>query len=139
MDISWFWKILFMYLPWQGIWFLFMLWIVAATLSILVIKELIYIISLPLFITVLCEMACTCWMLILFLLTNDIRTLIMLSGIKVVERLGHISRERMERLVKENILRNLDFSNFEVCVDYMKRKLIARVRKKAIARSERIL
>ena len=38
------------------------------------------------------------------------------------KRLGHISIERMKRLVKEGILPNLDFTNFNVCVDCIKGK-----------------
>ncbi|KAJ9675422.1 hypothetical protein PVL29_024372 [Vitis rotundifolia] len=32
------------------------------------------------------------------------------------KRLGHISRQRLERLVRDGVLSNLDFSNFETCV-----------------------
>ncbi|WKA12228.1 hypothetical protein VitviT2T_029640 [Vitis vinifera] len=32
-------------------------------------------------------------------------------------RLGHISKERMKRLVKDGILPNLDFTDLDVCVD----------------------
>ena len=38
------------------------------------------------------------------------------------KRLGHISRERLERLVKDEILPNLDFTDFSVCVDCIKGK-----------------
>ena len=41
--------------------------------------------------------------------------------------LGHISRHRIERLIKDEILPNLDFSNFDTCVDCIKGKLIAKV------------
>ena len=44
------------------------------------------------------------------------------SSILWHRRLGHISRERIERLVKERILQNLDFTDFHVCVDSIKRK-----------------
>ena len=44
------------------------------------------------------------------------------SSILWHRRLGHISRERIERLVKERILQNLDFTDFHVCVDCIKRK-----------------
>ena len=37
--------------------------------------------------------------------------------------LSHISRQRMERLVKDEILPDLDFSYFDTCVDYIKGKL----------------
>ena len=45
------------------------------------------------------------------------------------KRLGHISRNRMERLVKNGVLQNLDFSNFTTCVDSVKGKLTVKVRK----------
>ena len=38
------------------------------------------------------------------------------------KRLGHISRERLERLVKDGILPNLDFTDLGMCVDYNKGK-----------------
>jgi len=38
------------------------------------------------------------------------------------KRLRHISTERMERLVKNEILLNLDFTNLNVCVDCIKDK-----------------
>ena len=37
-------------------------------------------------------------------------------------RLGHISIDRIKRLVNEGILNTLDFSDFETCVDCIKRK-----------------
>ena len=43
--------------------------------------------------------------------------------------LGHISRNGMERLVKDGMLQNLDFSKFTACVDCTKGKLTAKVRK----------
>jgi len=36
--------------------------------------------------------------------------------------LGHISRERLERLVKEEILLTLDFTNFGMCIDFIEGK-----------------
>ena len=42
--------------------------------------------------------------------------------------LGHIYRQRMERLIKDEILPNLDFSDFDICVDCIKGKLTAKVR-----------
>ena len=33
---------------------------------------------------------------------------------------GHISKERMQRLIKEGVLQYLDFSNFYACVDCIK-------------------
>ena len=45
------------------------------------------------------------------------------------KRLGHISRNRIERLVKDGVLQDLDFSDFTTCVDCVKGKLTAKVRK----------
>ena len=39
-------------------------------------------------------------------------------------RLGHISRERIERLVKSSILPLLEFSELEQCIDYIKENLL---------------
>lgn len=36
------------------------------------------------------------------------------------KRLGHISRHRIEKLIKDDILVELEFSNFETCVDCIK-------------------
>ena len=44
------------------------------------------------------------------------------------KRLGHISRQIMERLIKDEILPNPDFSNFVTCVDRIKGKLTTKVR-----------
>ena len=38
------------------------------------------------------------------------------------KRLGHISQERMQRLVKNEILPDLDFTDLNVCVDCIKGK-----------------
>jgi transposase InsO family protein len=38
------------------------------------------------------------------------------------QRLGHISIERIKRLVNEGVLNTLDFTNFETCVDCIKGK-----------------
>lgn len=40
------------------------------------------------------------------------------------ERLGHISKSRMERLVKEGLLHPLDFSDFDTCIKYIKGKFV---------------
>ncbi|RVW32450.1 Retrovirus-related Pol polyprotein from transposon TNT 1-94 [Vitis vinifera] len=40
--------------------------------------------------------------------------------------LGHISRQRLERLVKDGVLSNLDFSDFETCVVCLKGKMTAK-------------
>jgi transposase InsO family protein len=47
------------------------------------------------------------------------------------KRLGHISRERLLRLVKDGILLNLDFSDLGMCVDCIKGKQIKHTRKGA--------
>ena len=52
--------------------------------------------------------------------------------------LGHISKERMERLVKDGILSNLDFTDLDVCVDCIKGKQTKHT-KKGATRSEELL
>ena len=37
------------------------------------------------------------------------------SSILLYKHLGHISRQRMKRLIKDEILSDLDFSNFDTC------------------------
>ena len=54
------------------------------------------------------------------------------------KRLGHISRERMKRLVKDGILSNLDFTDFNVCVDCIKGKQTKHT-KKGATRSGKLL
>jgi hypothetical protein len=46
-------------------------------------------------------------------------------------RLGHISRGRIEHLVKESILPPLEFSNFEQCIDCIKGKYVKQIKKNA--------
>ena len=46
-------------------------------------------------------------------------------------RLGHISRGRIERLIKENILHPLDFSDVEYCIDCIKGKYVKQIKKGA--------
>ena len=41
--------------------------------------------------------------------------------------LGHISKHRMVRLIKGEILPDLDFSDFDTCVDFIKGKLTLRL------------
>ncbi|KAL6333654.1 hypothetical protein AAG906_028839 [Vitis piasezkii] len=50
------------------------------------------------------------------------------------KRLGHISRQRSERLVRDGMLSNLDFSDFETCVVCLKGKITAKTRKEKIDR-----
>ena len=47
------------------------------------------------------------------------------------KRLGHISKERMERLVKNEILASLDFTDMNVCVDCIKGKQTKHIKKGA--------
>jgi len=44
------------------------------------------------------------------------------SGILWHKRLGHISKKRIERLVSDEILDPLDFTNFDICVNCIKGK-----------------
>jgi hypothetical protein len=44
-------------------------------------------------------------------------------------RLGHISRGRIESLVKNEILPPLEFSNLEQCVDCVKGKYVKQIKK----------
>ena len=37
-------------------------------------------------------------------------------------RLGHISIDKIKRLVNDRVLSTLDFTNFDTCVDYIKGK-----------------
>ena len=39
------------------------------------------------------------------------------------KRLGHISKERVQRLIDSGILPHLDYDDLEICVDYVKGKL----------------
>lgn len=54
------------------------------------------------------------------------------------QRLGHISRERMLRLVKDEFLPNLNFSDFEKCVKCIKGKM-TKENKKGSTRSSGLL
>jgi len=54
------------------------------------------------------------------------------------KRLRHISKEMMERLVKNEILPNLDFTDLNVCVDYIKGKQRKHI-KKGVTRSTQLL
>ena len=55
------------------------------------------------------------------------------------KRLGHISRQRMERLIKDKILLDLDFSYFDTCIDYIKGKLTTKFRNSKIDRCTELL
>ena len=54
------------------------------------------------------------------------------------KRLGHISKERLQRLVKKEILPNLEFTNLGLCVDCIKGKQTKHNKKEA-TRSNRLL
>jgi hypothetical protein len=53
--------------------------------------------------------------------------------------LGHISRGRIERLIKDDILTPLDFSNSDYCIDCIKGKYAKQVKKGETKRSARVL
>ena len=55
-----------------------------------------------------------------------------------LKRLGHISIERMERLIKNEILPSLYFIDLNICVDYIKGKQSKHTKKKVI-RSTQLL
>ena len=46
-------------------------------------------------------------------------------------RLGHILRERIERLIKKSILLPLEFSDLEQCIDCIKEKYVKKIKKDA--------
>ena len=54
------------------------------------------------------------------------------------QRLGHISRDRMTRLVKDEVLPHLDFSDFKKCVECIKGKM-TKGNKKGATRSTGLL
>jgi hypothetical protein len=54
-------------------------------------------------------------------------------------RLGHISRGRIERLIKDDILTLLDFSNSDYCIDCIKGKYAKQVKKGEAKRSAGVL
>jgi hypothetical protein len=53
--------------------------------------------------------------------------------------LGNILRERIERLIKDDILHPLDFSNSDYCIDCIKEKYAKQVKKCEAKRSAGIL
>ena len=48
---------------------------------------------------------------------------------------GHISKGRIERLIREEILHPLDFSDLEHCIDCIKGKYVKQIKKGAIRSS----
>ncbi|RVW77697.1 hypothetical protein CK203_053387 [Vitis vinifera] len=61
-----------------------------------------------------------------------------LSSMLWHKRLGHISRQRLERLVRDGMLSNHDFSDFKTCVVCLKGKMTAKTRKEKIDRPLRL-
>ena len=55
------------------------------------------------------------------------------------QRLGHISKERIKRLIKNEILPQLDFSDLDVCIDCIKGKQTKHTLKKPATRSTQLL
>jgi len=43
------------------------------------------------------------------------------------KHLGHISLERIKRLVKEEILRNIDFVDFSTCIECIKESILTKL------------
>ena len=54
------------------------------------------------------------------------------------KHLGHISKERIQRLVKNEILSDLDFTNLDICVDCIMGKHTKHIIKKAATRSTQL-
>ena len=54
------------------------------------------------------------------------------------KRLGHISKQRIQRLVLDEILDPLDLSNFEVCIECIKGKR-TNIRKLGVERAKDVL
>ena len=50
-------------------------------------------------------------------------------------RLGHISKGRMERLIREEILLKLDVADLDQCVDCIKGKFAKQIKKDGAKRS----
>ncbi|KAJ9558495.1 hypothetical protein OSB04_013109 [Centaurea solstitialis] len=73
------------------------------------------------------------------ILENNQRTIRVGDGNeKQVEAIGHISKERMTRLVKDEIIEDLDFSDFDPCVNCIKGKMTNK-NKKGANRSSSLL
>jgi hypothetical protein len=53
--------------------------------------------------------------------------------------LCHISRGRMERLIKEEILQPLDFSDLDHCIECIKGKFVKHIKKSGVTRSLDVL
>ena len=53
------------------------------------------------------------------------------SSILWHQRLGHISIDRIKRLVNEKVLKTLDFANFDTCIDCLKGKQTIKFKKGA--------
>ena len=55
------------------------------------------------------------------------------------KRLGHIFIERIKRLVNDEVLKALDFTNFDICVDCIKGKHTNMTKKQSAKRTSDIL
>ena len=60
------------------------------------------------------------------------------SSLSWHKSLGHISKERVERLIDYGVLPHLDFDDLEICVDCVKGKL-TKTKKKGATRSQNLL
>ena len=60
---------------------------------------------------------------------NKRKIIVKTSSMLWHRRLSHISHDRIERLIKENVLPKLDFSNFGICINGIKGKLTTKARK----------
>jgi len=78
-------------------------------------------------------------MICLLILLLDISIVELMKIALCYRRLGHISRPQIERLIKEGIMHDLDFSDFDTCVDCIKGKLTAKVRNTGANRSDNVL
>ena len=61
------------------------------------------------------------------------------SSILWHKRLGHISIERIKRLVNDGVLEALDFTNFDICVDCIKEKQTTMTKNQSARRTSDIL
>ena len=52
----------------------------------------------------------------------------------MAQHLGHISRQRSKRLVRDGMLSNIDFSDFKTCVVCLNGKMTAKTRNEKIDR-----
>ena len=55
------------------------------------------------------------------------------------QRLGHISKKRIMRLMKNEILPQVDFGDWDICLDYIKGKQTKQISKNYAIRSNELL